>query len=133
MNILNDECRRAVELMLVGYMLDKDNRTEILDLLPAEMFSDMTKQMVTALRDQDKNLLVTFLGDIGVSVTEGRSIPQALASTIANDNDQTKVRDICRSLSYASRIESSDELKKRLKRCLDVLETVSNTKVKLDG
>ena len=122
--LLKDSYRAELELVLLGVAIAKASRQRVIDAFPTGTFSKTHDQILGSIRSDDPNALLSWLSVRSAKPEKGEDVIQSIIHTIDRDNRHQKVKSICRSLDYASRISSVDELKDRLERALKELESI---------
>lgn len=118
--------RRDIELVLLGVILAKDSpaRERVLDGLPGGSMTGDIEKAFHAVRRQEPDGMIEWLSAHGCQMEKGKDVIQSLIDVIADDNRHQRIKDVCRSLGFASRLESVDELKERLQRAMETLENL---------
>lgn len=119
-----DSHRRDLELLLLGVCITKGDRQRVLDALPPEQMSKEVGALCRSIQNQEPGDLNAWLEERSAHREKGQDLIQSLINAIDTANRREAVANVCRSLEFAAKIESVDELKARLSRALAHLEAL---------
>ena len=127
MRSLNDKHRRDLELILLGVAISKpgeNSRAKVLDELPQGSFTKEIEPLINAVRSNKPEEIASWFAEREIIPEKGECFIGALTKGVDNDNRSKTITDVCRSLGFASRLESAEELIDRLKRAVKQLESL---------
>jgi len=126
---MKDKKRRDVELILLGVVLGNGpDRERVLNSLPRGSFTKELEFAINAVRDQKRDAVLDWLNQKDITVSNGMDFIDTLIDEVDADNRQQTVRDVCKQLGFASRIESVSELTKRLEKAIETLRGISDVR-----
>ena len=100
--------------MLIGAALVKSERDKILAAIPRTAFSKETEKVMEAIRSQQAQTVIQFLGDRGCVFEKGKEMIQVMIDRIVEENEKQRIKSIVGKLEFAVKCETVQEFKERV-------------------
>lgn len=117
---------RDISLVLFGMALSKSERDPVLAAMPPGMATREIDTLLCAIRDQNRRVILEWLGERGAVVEQGKDFQQAMIDCLWSEAERVKVKGVLRELGFASKMLDAAALAERLRLCAEKLDTFPN-------
>lgn len=115
---------RDLSFILVGAALAKDTRSRVLAAIGPGMLDKDADSILSAIRDNDVQRVVTWMDARGASIEKGKDAIQAVIDAIVDATRSEKVRCILSTMRSTATVSDVAVIKEVLQDCLAKLEGV---------
>ncbi len=116
------ESMRDIQLLAVGYGLNKEVRKQLLGELPQGICCAEVEQLLNAYRTGKPDNLLAWLSGRRVKVENGQTPIQAITNTINAQHKRAKLQEVLSTVKFAAQLEDPNQVITDLKEAIQKLE-----------
>ena len=113
---------RDLQLLCIGYGLNKGSREQLLGSLPQGICSLEIEELLSSFREGNPGKLISWLSDRGVVVEKGRELIMTITSRINQQHKRKLLEKAISVARYAAMSGDVDEVMKDLRTAIDSIE-----------